>query len=71
MNVVGYWFSDKLALKASRAQPVEPGALPEVEAIVQDLAHRAGVPVPRLYLIPSEQPNAFATGRNPSTQRSR
>jgi heat shock protein HtpX len=65
MNVVGYWFSDKLALKASRAQPVEPGALPEVEAIVQDLAHRAEVPVPRLYLIPSEQPNAFATGRNP------
>jgi heat shock protein HtpX len=65
MNVVGYWFSDKLALKASRAQPVEPGSLPEVEAMVQDLAHRAEVPVPRLYLIPSEQPNAFATGRNP------
>jgi heat shock protein HtpX len=65
MNVVGYWFSDKLALKASRAQPVEPGSLPEVEAIVQDLAQRAQVPVPRLYLVPSEQPNAFATGRNP------
>jgi heat shock protein HtpX len=65
MNVVGYWFSDKLALRASRAQPVEPGTLPEIEAMVQDLAHRAEVPVPRLYLIPSEQPNAFATGRNP------
>src|SRR5919201_1636266 len=65
MNLVGYWFSDKIALKASRAQPVEPGALPELEAAVQDLAARAGVPVPRLYLIPSEQPNAFATGRNP------
>jgi heat shock protein HtpX len=65
MNLVGYWFSDKLALKASRAQPVEPGALPELEATIQDLASRAGVPVPRLYLIPSEQPNAFATGRNP------
>ena len=65
MNVVGYWFSAKLALKASKAQPVEPGTLPEVEAMVQDLAHRAQVPVPRLYLIPSEQPNAFATGRNP------
>jgi heat shock protein HtpX len=65
MNVVGYWFSDKIALKASRAQPVEPGTLPEVEAMVQDLAQRAQVPVPRLYLIPSEQPNAFATGRNP------
>jgi heat shock protein HtpX len=65
MNVVGYWFSDKIALKASRAQPVEPGTLPELEATVQDLAQRAQVPVPRLFLIPSEQPNAFATGRNP------
>jgi heat shock protein HtpX len=65
LNLVGYWFSDKFALKASRAQPVEPGSLPELEATVQDLAARAGVPVPRLYLIPSEQPNAFATGRNP------
>jgi heat shock protein HtpX len=65
MNVFGYWFSDKLALKASRAQPVEPGTQPELEGIVQDLAQRAQVPVPRLYLIPSDQPNAFATGRNP------
>jgi heat shock protein HtpX len=65
MNVAGYWFSDRLALKASRAQPVEPGSMPELEGIVQDLAQRAQVPEPRLYLIPSEQPNAFATGRNP------
>ena len=65
MNVAGYWFSDRLALRASRAQPVEPGTVPELEAMVQDLAQRAGVPTPRLYLIPSEQPNAFATGRNP------
>jgi heat shock protein HtpX len=65
MNLVGYWFSDKFALKASRAQPVAPGAVPWLEATVQDLASRAGVPTPRLYLIPSEQPNAFATGRNP------
>src|SRR5262245_35803183 len=65
MNVGGYWFSDKLALRASRAQPVEPGTQPELEGIVQDLAQRAQVPVPRLYMIPSEQPNAFATGRNP------
>ena len=65
MNVAGYWFSDKLALKASRAKRVEPGTLPELEAIVQELAQRAQVPTPRLYLIPSEQPNAFATGRNP------
>jgi heat shock protein HtpX len=65
MNVAGYWFSDRLALRASRAQPVEPGTMPELEEIVQDLAQRAQVPEPRLYLIPSEQPNAFATGRNP------
>jgi heat shock protein HtpX len=65
MNVVGYWFSDKFALKASRAQPVQPGAIPWLEADVQELAARAGVPTPRLYLIPTEQPNAFATGRNP------
>jgi heat shock protein HtpX len=65
LNVAGYWFSDKLALKASRAQPVEPGTMPELEAMVEDLAHRAQVPVPRLFLIPNEQPNAFATGRNP------
>jgi heat shock protein HtpX len=65
MNVAGYWFSDRIALKASRARPVEPGALPWLEAAVQELAARAGVPTPRLYLIPSEQPNAFATGRNP------
>jgi heat shock protein HtpX len=65
MNLVGYFFSDRIALKASRARPVEAGALPWLEAAVQDLAARAGVPTPRLYLIPSEQPNAFATGRNP------
>jgi heat shock protein HtpX len=66
MNVVGYWFSDKIALAASRARPVTPGELPELEAAVADLARRAVVPVPRLYLIPSDQPNAFATGRDPS-----
>lgn len=66
MNVVGYWFSDKIALAASRARPVNPGEMPSLEAAVSDLAHRAGVPVPRLYLIPSDQPNAFATGRDPS-----
>ena len=66
MNVVGYWFSDKLALAASRARPVKPGEIPELEVAVEDLARRAGVPVPRLYLIPSDQPNAFATGRNPA-----
>jgi heat shock protein HtpX len=65
MNVAGYWFSDKLALKASRARPLERGEIPELEQIACLLARRANVPVPRLYLIPSDQPNAFATGRNP------
>jgi heat shock protein HtpX len=65
MNVIGYWFSDGFALKAGRSQPVVPGTMPELEAMVQDLARRAQVPAPRLYTIPSEQPNAFATGRNP------
>jgi heat shock protein HtpX len=66
MNVAGYWFSARIALAASRARPVKPGELPELEAMVEDLAGRAGLPVPRLFLIPSDQPNAFATGRNPS-----
>jgi heat shock protein HtpX len=65
MNVIGYWFSDRFALKAGRAQPVVTGTMPELEAMVQHLARRAQVPAPRLYTIPSEQPNAFATGRNP------
>ncbi len=65
MNVAGYWFSDKIALAASRARPLAPGEIPELEQIAADLARRAQVPVPRLYLIGSEQPNAFATGRNP------
>ena len=65
LNLAGYWFSDRLALKASRARPVEPGTIPWLEATVQELAARAQLPVPRLYLIPSDQPNAFATGRNP------
>jgi heat shock protein HtpX len=66
VNVVGYWFSDRIALRASGAQRTEPGTNLELEAMVQDLAARAQVPVPRLYMIHSEQPNAFATGRNPA-----
>ena len=66
MNLAGYWFSDKLALKASRARPLRDDEAPGLRRMVDDLAARAGVPVPRLYLIGSEQPNAFATGRNPS-----
>ncbi len=65
MNLVGYWFSDKIAIKASKAQPVPDGQLPEVRSMVSELSQLFEVPEPRLYLIPSEQPNAFATGRNP------
>ena len=57
--------SDRIALRASNAQPLAEDEDPGLHAMVRDLARRAGVPVPRLYLIPSEQPNAFATGRNP------
>jgi heat shock protein HtpX len=65
MNLVGYWFSDKIAIKASRARPLDQHEAPELYRVVEELAGRAGVPTPRVYLIPSEQPNAFATGRNP------
>ena len=63
-NLVMYWYSDRLALRASHAQPFPEEQAPELHAMVRDLAQRAELPVPRLYLIPSEQPNAFATGRN-------
>jgi heat shock protein HtpX len=65
-NLVMYWFSAKLALKSSRARPLPEDEAPELHAMVRDLAQRAGIPVPSLHLIPSEQPNAFATGRNPA-----
>jgi heat shock protein HtpX len=64
-NLVMFWFSDKLALKSSRARPLEQSEAPELYRDVEEIAGRAGVPMPRLYLIPSEQPNAFATGRSP------
>lgn len=65
MNVAGYWWSDRIALAASRAQPLSEDEAPELHRVVKELAGRAGLPMPRLYLIPSDQPNAFATGRNP------
>jgi heat shock protein HtpX len=64
MNFAAYWWSDKMALKMSRAEPLAEGDDPRLHAIVRDLAQRAELPMPRLYLIPQEQPNAFATGRN-------
>src|SRR4030095_2773402 len=65
MNFVSYWFSDKMVLAAYGAQPIEEAAAPRLYAIVHRLATRAGIPMPRVSLIPSETPNAFATGRNP------
>ena len=59
-----YWFSDTLAIKAARAQPVTREQAPQLYAIVEDLTRHAGTPMPRLYVSPERQPNAFATGRN-------
>ncbi|MBI4594918.1 MAG: zinc metalloprotease HtpX [Candidatus Tectomicrobia bacterium] len=66
MNFVSYWFSDKIVLAIYRAQEIPRGEYPELHAIVERLAQRAGIPKPKIYLIPSETPNAFATGRNPN-----
>jgi len=66
INLASYWFSDKLALKMSRAKPVSEEEAPRLYQMVRDLTTRAGLPMPRLYVIPQEQPNAFATGRNPN-----
>jgi heat shock protein HtpX len=65
MNAVSYFFSDKIALKTSGAQPVTREQLPRLYAVMERLAAKANLPVPRLYVIPEEAPNAFATGRNP------
>src|SRR5690349_10833759 len=65
MNAFVYWKSDALALKANGARELKPGELPELRAIVGDLAARAGLPMPRLYLVDRPEPNAFATGRDP------
>jgi heat shock protein HtpX len=61
-----YWFSDTLAIKAARAQPVTQAQAPDLYAIVADLAQRDGMPMPKLYISPEPQPNAFATGRSPN-----
>ena len=65
MNFVSYWFSDKIVLAMYRAQPLGESDAPAVHRIVRGLATRANIPMPKLYLLPSEAPNAFATGRNP------
>jgi len=60
-----YWFSDKLAVRGAGAKPVTEAEAPQLYAMVRDLTQRTGMPMPKLYLAPSPQPNAFATGRNP------
>jgi len=65
MNLGSYWFSDRIVLAMYRAQPVDEATAPGLYRIVRTLATRAGMPMPRVYIIPGETPNAFATGRNP------
>src|SRR5882724_11349539 len=65
INMGSWFFSDKIALAAARAKPVSEEEDPRLYQMVRDLTTRAGLPMPRLYVIPQEQPNAFATGRNP------
>lgn len=65
MNFFSYWFSDKIVLKMYGANEVTEREAPELHSIVRNLATRAGLPMPKVYLIPNDQPNAFATGRNP------
>jgi heat shock protein HtpX len=65
MNFGSYWFSDKIVLSMYGAQPIDESQAPALHAIVRRLATRAQIPMPKIYLIPSDTPNAFATGRNP------
>jgi heat shock protein HtpX len=65
MNMGAYFFSDKLALKMSGAKPIDESEAPRLYQIMRELTTRAGLPMPRMYMIPQDQPNAFATGRNP------
>src|SRR5438309_3267258 len=65
MNFVSYFYSDKIALATYRAQAVTREQLPRVYQVVERLTQKAGLPMPKIYVIPTESPNAFATGRNP------
>ncbi|MDS1029130.1 zinc metalloprotease HtpX [Bacillota bacterium LX-D] len=66
MNGFSYWFSDKIAIKMTRSVPVSRNEAPELYDIVEKLTRNANLPMPKLYITPSPQPNAFATGRNPN-----
>ena len=65
MNFGSYWFSDKIVLRIYRAKPVSEAEAPDLHRIVRQLAQQAGLPMPKVCIMPSESPNAFATGRNP------
>src|SRR5665213_3932356 len=65
MNFFSYFYSDKLALKMYKAQPVTREQLPRAYAVVERMTQRMGIPMPKMYVLPTESPNAFATGRNP------
>ena len=65
MNFWAYWNSDRLVLRMYNAQPVDGTSAPEFYGLIQELAERAGLPMPKVYIIQEDQPNAFATGRNP------
>ena len=69
LNAVSYWFSDKIVLRLYGAQEVSEAEAPQLYGILRRLAQRAQIPMPRVYLIATETPNAFATGRNPSMLR--
>lgn len=65
MNFGAYWFSDKMVVAMTRAKPTTPDQAPDLHAMVERLAHRAGIPKPKVYVVNDPSPNAFATGRNP------
>jgi heat shock protein HtpX len=64
-NLFGYWNSDKLVLRMQNAREIDPRSAPDLHRMVEELAQNAGIPMPKVYLIETDQPNAFATGRNP------
>ncbi|MEG6520686.1 zinc metalloprotease HtpX [Desulfotomaculum sp. 1211_IL3151] len=65
INFISYFYSDKMAIKMTRSQPVSEQEAPELYEMIRNLARRAQLPMPKVYITPSQQPNAFATGRNP------